>query len=314
MGQPAVAVLGAGVMGANHARVIAQHPGIDLGLVVDIDEDRARTVADDNGAKWATDVSEALAYDAAVVAVPTDAHLSAVGPLLEADRPVLVEKPVATSTVDVQAMVELAAHRSVPFLCGFVERFNPVVRTALSLLEEQPVHFVALRHSPAAPRSSISVVHDLLIHDIDLALLFGGNRTFTDVRATRWRPPGTPVDQVADCSLTVGGGMVATLSASRTSQRKLRSLLVSTSARAFELDLLRQNLTVYRHVAHDLTVDGVKGYRAETVIDIPFIRHAGEPLALQLTYFLELIDGRADPVRELDTIPAPHAVAELVEA
>jgi predicted dehydrogenase len=314
MSQPSIAILGAGAMGAHHARVIAHHPGAELGLVVDVDESRARAVADDSGAKWATDPSEALDHDAVVVAVPTEAHLAAVRPLLWADRPVLVEKPVATATADVRAMTELAADRDVPFLCGFVERFNPVVRTALDLVDEQPLHLVAIRHSPAAPRSSISVVHDLLIHDIDLALLFAGGSRVTDVRAVRAHPAGADVAEIADCSLTVEGGMVATLSASRAGQRKLRSLLVTTADRIFELDLLRQDLTVYRHISHGLLTDEAKGYRTETMVDIPFVRHAGEPLDLQLGYFLDLIEGRADPDRERDTILAPHEVAELVEA
>jgi predicted dehydrogenase len=313
MSRPSLAVIGAGAMGANHARVVAQHSDVDLGMVVDVDADRARAVADDHGAKWATDPERALAYDAAVVAVPTESHLSTVRPLLEAGRPVLVEKPIATTTADVRSLVDLAARGGVPFLCGFVERFNPVVQSALGLVDEPPVHLVALRHSPATPRSSIGVVHDLLIHDIDLAFLFARRRRFGAVQASRWRPPGGPFDEIADCTFTIDGGMVATLSASRAGQRKLRSLLVSTPDRIFELDLLRQDLTVYRHVAHELVTGEVEGYRAETVVDIPFIRHAGEPLALQLSYFLDLMEGRVDAARERDSVLAPHAVAELVE-
>lgn len=313
MSQPAIAVLGAGAMGTNHARVVAEHPGVELGLVVDIDESRARAIADELGAKWATDAGEAFAYDAVVVAVPTEHHLDVVKPLLEAGVPVLLEKPAAPTTTDVAAILALAAERGVPLLCGFVERFNPVVRTALDMLDEQPLHMVALRHSPKGLPTPISVVHDLLIHDIDLALLFAGRGVVEQVSGTCRRPPDSEVDEIADCSLTVEGGMVAMLSASRAGQRKLRSVIVTATDRVFELDLLRQDLTVYRHVEHG-TVNGAHGYCADTVVEIPFVRHAGEPLSLQLTYFLDLVNGRADAARELATILAPHVVAELVEA
>lgn len=313
MSQPAIAVLGAGAMGTNHARVVAEHAGVELGLVVDIDEHRARAIADELGTKWATDPGEAFAYDAVVVAVPTEHHLAVVTPLLEAGVPVLLEKPAASTTSDVQAILALAAKRGVPLLCGFVERFNPVVRTALAMLDEQPLHLVALRHSPKGSPTPISVVHDLLIHDIDLALLFAGRGVVEQVSGTCRRPPDAEVDEIVDCSLTVEGGMVAMLSASRAGQRKLRSVIVTATDRVFELDLLRQDLTVYRHVEHG-TVNGAHGYCADTVVEIPFVRHAGEPLALQLTYFLDLVEGRADADRELATILSPHVVAELVEA
>ena len=314
MGQPAIAVLGAGAMGANHARVIAEHPGADLGLVVDTDEGRARAVAEANGAKWSLDAADALDYDGVVVAVPTEHHLAVARPLIEAGCPVLVEKPVALTLAEAQALVDLATERGVPLLCGFVERFNPVVRTALELLDEQPVHFVALRHSPANTRSTVSVVQDLLIHDIDLALRFGAHDHVSEVHATRRCPSNATVDEIADCSLAFAGGMMATLSASRAGQRKLRTVFVTAPDQVFELDLLRQDLTIYRHVYDDITFSGAKGYQADTIVDIPFIRHAGEPLALQFGYFLDLVGGRADPEREWATILAPHAVAELVEA
>ena len=72
--------------------------------------------------------------------------------------------------------------------------------------------------------------------------------------------------------------------------------------------------TVYRHRAHGQPAGDAAGYRAETVIDVPFVRHRGEPLALQLDQFLRLIDGRADAGAERDSILPAHEVAERVEA
>jgi hypothetical protein len=78
-----------------------------------------------------------------------------------------------------------------------------------------------------------------------------------------------------------------------------------------EVDLLRQNVTVYRHVTHDM-VGG--SYRSDTIVDIPFVRHAGEPLSLQLEHFVALVRGAADADAELRSLMVPHEVADAVEA
>jgi hypothetical protein len=86
---------------------------------------------------------------------------------------------------------------------------------------------------------------------------------------------------------------------------------IDTPTASYEVDLLRQDITVYRHRSHE--VAGTVRYRAETMIDIPFVRHAGEPLALQLNHFVSLIEGRCDAAAERQSILAPHEVAALVE-
>jgi predicted dehydrogenase len=214
-----------------------------------------------------------------------------------------------------RALVACAERRGVPLMCGFVERFNPVVATMRTLLDEEPVHIVGLRHSPETPRSTLSVVFDLLIHEIDLALCYMGGSRPSRVCGATSTAGRDPIMEVADCLLQFPGGAIATLSASRASQRKVRTQLVSTSTALYDVDLLRQDLTVYRHRAHAQGVGAgqAAGYRAETVIDIPFVRHTGEPLALQFAHFLELVSGRSDPCAERNSILPAHEVAAAIE-
>ncbi|HZU76913.1 MAG TPA: gfo/Idh/MocA family oxidoreductase, partial [Dehalococcoidia bacterium] len=80
----------------------------------------------------------------------------------------------------------------------------------------------------------------------------------------------------------------------------------------YEVDLLRQDLTVYHHRAHELTAGPT--YRAETVMDVPFVRHRGEPLALQLQHFIDLLDGRVDADAERAGILPPHELAARVDS
>jgi hypothetical protein len=196
-----------------------------------------------------------------------------------------------------------------------VERFNPVVKTAERLMHDDfgpALHLVGIRHSPPDAAGGLSVVHDLLIHDVDLSLrLCAGGWTGQAVGGI-WTSPWTGTEEIADCTLLLEGGTVATCSASRMSQRKVRSLSVATERAMLELDLLRRTITVYQHVGH-LTALGDAGYRAQTVMDLPFVREAGEPLALQLAHFVALVGGEADPELERASLLAPHEAVALLQ-
>ena len=308
---PRLALVGSGSMGANHARVIAESDVAELVLIVDVDLDRARPLAERYGCHYAADLSAASPCDAAVLATPTRLHARQALDLLSLGLPLLVEKPVAPDPADTRAVVEESARRSLPLMCGFVERFNPAVTTAAAMLEGPPLHMLGVRHSPPTTQSTLSVVGDLLIHEIDLALRYWRGLAVDGVAAAVSQA-GTDVTQISDCVLSFGGGGVANLSASRTSQRKLRTQHIATGEALYEVDLLRQDLTIYRHRAHELMPG--QTYRAETVVDIPFVRHGGEPLTLQLRHFVDLLEGRADADAERQGILPPHEIAAAVEA
>jgi predicted dehydrogenase len=305
-----LAVIGAGYMGANHARVITDSRRARPAVIIDAGIERARRVAAQFDTKASSDLSAALECDAAVVASPTDTHVGTALKLIDAGIPLLIEKPIATDIDDVEMLARVARERRTRVMCGFVERFNPAVTTAQSLLEEPPIHMVAIRHSPAAPRIMNSVIHDLLIHDVDLALRIMPEDDVSDAFGTSWTPPGCPVPEIADCTLHFADGTIATLSSSRAGQRKQRLIQIGTPSTLLELDLLRLDITVYRHVRHEQNEDNT--YRAETIIDIPFVRHGGEPLALQLERFLDLIEGKVDQLTELEGILTSHRVADRV--
>jgi predicted dehydrogenase len=310
-----LALIGAGRMGANHARVISQSPGVDLDVVIDRDPARAELVASLAAARHGTDPDLALGCDAAIVATNAETHWEVAADLLSAGIPLLVEKPLSPSLEEARLIVGTSRSLGVPVTCGFVERFNPVVRTAERLMHDDfgpALHLVGIRHSPPDAAGGLSVVHDLLIHDVDLALrLCAGGWTGQAVGGI-WTSPWTETEEIADCTLLLEGGTVATCSASRMSQRKVRSLSVATERAMLELDLLRRTITVYQHVGH-LTALGDAGYRAQTVMDLPFVREAGEPLALQLAHFVALVGGEVDPELERASLLAPHEAVALVQ-
>jgi len=311
---PRIALIGAGAMGSNHARVIAESGVAELGVIIDTDTTRGRALADQLGCPFSTDLDAARACDAAVLATPTRLHAEQASSLLELSKPLLVEKPLAPHIDESRALVNESARRGVPMMCGFVERFNPVVTTVRAMLDEAPVHIVGLRHSPRTPRTTLSVVFDLLIHEIDLALRYASSLPTSPRVVSSAATTGHDVIEVADCILAFDGGCIATLSASRASQRKVRTQFIETGHALYEVDLLRQDVTVFRHRAQELVGGALPSYRAETIVDIPFVRHGGEPLLLQLRHFLLLIDGTVDSDAERASILPAHEVAAAVES
>ncbi len=312
--KPVVALIGAGHMGSSHARVISESSDADLGVVIDRDAEAADALAGRYWSRVSGDLEDALAADAVVVATSTAAHLACAMPFLEAGVPVFIEKPLAPSLDEVDALLEVAERKDVPVMCGFVERFNAAFRTTASLLDAPPTHLVTVRHSPPAPRIASSVVGDMLLHDLDVAInLFGGEEPRLAGAACH-RPAGTEFHEIADCSLAFGSG-IATLSANRMAQRKIRTLAVHAPDQSIEVDLLRQDVTVYRNVSQEIVRGGGGvGYRASTEIDIPFVRHLGEPLALQFAHFLSLVAGTGDHDVERARIRPPHVLMNHIEA
>ena len=305
-----VALVGAGAMGSLHARVLSQHPQVQLAAIVDIDESAGRALADRFDCPYRGDL-DAGAFDAVVVASPTETHLDWVLRALELRLPVLVEKPMGLDLTDARSMVERAATLDVPITCGFIERWNAAVMLAIDIVKE-PVYLQAFRHSPYVARIRGGVTGDLLIHDVDLALrFFGGSPTHVQAHLGFFHPQSeSTAEDVAEAQLTFAGGGLATVSASRIGQQKVRQLRVHDLDRMLEIDLLRQDVTVFRHVGNEFEESGA--YRQQTVIDIPVIANRREPLVAQLDHFVELVEGHVDHAGERATLLAPHEVIDRV--
>ncbi|WP_394614607.1 Gfo/Idh/MocA family protein [Lentzea sp. JNUCC 0626] len=310
-----VALIGTGSMGSLHARVLSQSERADLVRVIDPREEAGRTVADRFDAAWSPEIGSLADVDAVVLAAATEAHHKLALEVLDQGKPLLVEKPVCDDLASSEEVVALSESKDIPMMCGLLERYNPAVMTALQLVNE-PVHVMARRHGPYAPRIKTGVSWDLLVHDVDIAIrFFGGIEPSRVASGVGYFHPDSVqgAEDNVETVLTFPTGM-ATVSASRIGQRKVRSLIVSEIDRLIEIDLLRRDVTIYRHVSHDaVTADGL-GYRQQTVIEIPELLTAREPLATQLDRFVDLLEGKVDAAEERASIlPAHRVVAEVLQ-
>lgn len=305
-----IAVVGAGSMGALHARVIAQSDRAELAYVVESQRELGEQVAERHGATWRPDLDSVDNVDAVVVATPTEAHHVLGRQVLERGLPLLMEKPLTLRLAEAEELVALSVKGDVPLACGLLERYNPAVMTAMRLIE-QPRHVLTVRHSPYVPRIRNGVSSDLLIHDVDIAVRLVGTEP-SSVRASfGYLHPDSPQnsEDVAEGLLSFPDGMIANVSASRVSQRKVRRLTIAEENRLVEVDMLRNSVTIYHHVLNEATPDGLS-YRQQTIIEIPALVSSREPLAAQFDRFLDLALGLADPAVERDAILPAHRVVE----
>jgi len=282
-----VAVIGAGVMGTNHVRILRQLPGVRVTHIVDPDPERASVLAKPIDAAVAADVGEVVGcVAAAVVAAPTPAHVDISLALLAGGAHVLVEKPIAVTTEDAERIVSAAAAHNRVLQVGHVERFNPAV-LELDRLVRDPVHLDFARISPYSPRSSDSVVVDLMTHDLDLACAIADSPV-AGVSAVAQRTR-SDTDDLVSALLRFESGMTASLTASRIGQNKIRTLSLTQRDNYVHIDLLRQDVTVTRVEHAEFLSDEGMRYRQAGVVEVPFLEHRGEPLFLELQHFLECV-------------------------
>jgi len=231
-----LAVVGVGYLGRIHARLAAAADPLELVAVVDPSAATRHEVAVALGVDGFADVRDVLEQiDAAVVAAPTPRHHAIGTELLAAGKHVLMEKPLATSGVQCEELVELAEHHGLVLQVGHIERFNPALQAALPGIEA-PVRFLeARRCGPFAFRSTdVGVVMDLMIHDLDIALALAGSRPVA-VEAVG-RSLVTRHEDMAHACVRFENGCLAALTASRVSPQAERRMQVWTDVGVHEVD------------------------------------------------------------------------------
>ncbi|QDU61758.1 Dehydrogenase [Planctomycetes bacterium Pan216] len=298
------AVVGVGHMGRHHARILGEMPEADLVAVVDHDLARAKEIAERAGTQAVDDASKILKHvDAVVVAVPTSFHHAAASPFLNAGIATLVEKPLATSLHESAELVKLAEASGAVLQVGHSERYNPAWIAA----EEdgfEPNFLSAQRFSRYPFRSiDVSVVLDVMIHDIDLTLSVLGSE-IERVEAVGGCVVSPSADW-ADVSLLFTNGRRAQLSASRVDTGSSRTMRMSNESGWYEVDFVARST---KHVRYDgnesLTSDICASMGPEQreawwngSVKTTSRQHdtAAEPLRLELRDFLSRVENGGVP-------------------
>jgi predicted dehydrogenase len=219
-----VGVIGVGYLGKFHAEKYSHMKEVDLVGVVDIDKSQAENIATALGTSAISDYRDLFGkVDAVSIVVPTEAHYSVGAAFLNHDVDVLIEKPMTTSLEQADDLIKIAESKNRILQVGHLERFNPAV-IALKNIVHNPMFIEAHRLSIFKDRSTdVSVVLDLMIHDIDIIM----NVVKSEIKSIH--AAGVPVicehADIANVRLEFESGCVANVTASRISiknQRKIR--------------------------------------------------------------------------------------------
>jgi predicted dehydrogenase len=240
-----VGVIGVGYLGRLHAQKLASFPDIAFAGVCDSDPARGKAVAQECGTACFTDPAQLIRKaDAVSIAVPTTAHYRVAMEAMRSGVHVLLEKPITANVPEARRLVREAERRGLVFQIGHVERFNPAVREAASLLTE-PRFIECHRLGPFGGRGTdVDVVLDLMIHDLDLIL------SFVRSPVRRIQAVGVPVISpnvdIANARLTFESGCVANVTASRVSARKQRKIRIFQEDTYVSMDFVEHTIQIFR--------------------------------------------------------------------
>lgn len=239
------AVVGVGHQGKWHAEKFAALKNSELVAIVDKDSGRCATLAAELHTRAVTDFRELLGrVDAVSIASPTRTHFDIASTLLEHGIHVLVEKPITTTLDEAETLVELAEGKGLVLQVGHLERFNPAVMALGEHLCE-PQFIESNRIAPYKPRSiDVSVVLDLMIHDIDLVHSIVA-APVASLDATGGSIISSDID-IANARIRFENGCVANVTASRVGFKTERSLRIFQANAYFSVDLHNKKATICR--------------------------------------------------------------------
>ncbi|MGA3130939.1 MAG: Gfo/Idh/MocA family oxidoreductase [Terracidiphilus sp.] len=247
-----MAVAGAGAFGRNHLRVLREleTEGAGVALVAAVDPDAAH--ADEAAKQYGIPVFRSidallkadLKLDAACVAVPTVKHFEVASELLDAGIDLLIEKPLAATLDEADALIQIQEKKKRIVQVGHLERFNPAVMAVEPKLV-RPMFFEAHRLSVFTPRAlDVDVVLDLMIHDLDIVLTFAKSPV-REVRAVGL-PILSPKVDIANVRVEFESGCVANFTASRVSTERVRKLRFFEPRQYVSIDYARRDVLVIK--------------------------------------------------------------------
>jgi len=310
-GQCRVGVIGVGYLGAIHARIYQRMPNVTLVGVTDTNGEVGERIARECNSAFLPDSNAMLGQvDAVSIVVPTSVHREVSEPFLRSGVPVLLEKPVAHTLTDAQAIVDLANKTGTLLQIGHLERFNAGVVRLVSELD-RPRFIEVHRLGEFVERATdVDVVTDLMIHDIDIVLSLVSSE-LRYISAVGARVVTEHVD-IANARLEFENGAIANVTASRISAKKFRRIRVFANACYLGLNFEDQQIDIAR-----------PGPRPEPGAFAPIVTDSIQvtprpPLDAELEDFVECVErGRAPLVGGEEGIRAlrvAHEVRQRIDA
>lgn len=298
------AVIGTGYLGRFHAEKYAALDDCELVAVVDSNPEAARSVAEKNQTRALTDYHDLLGkVDAVSIVVPTSLHFAVARDFLAAGAHVLVEKPITVTIEEADELIALARDRQRCLMVGHLERFNAAL-LGLDLVHEKPLFIESHRLAPFNPRANdVSVVLDLMIHDIDIIL------DIVDSEVERIDAKGVTVltadTDIANARLTFRNGCVANVTASRASLKVERKMRMFMPNRYLSVDFQNRVLAQHRKGEREM-FPGVP-----EIISEESVYESGDALMAEIRHFVGCIREGREPL--VSGLAGRRALATAIE-
>ncbi len=289
-------VIGVGNMGQHHARVLSLLKDIELIGVSDANLPRGIEIASRYRTHFYENYQDMLPrVDAVCIAVPTKLHHEVGVHCLQAGVHILIEKPIAASIAEAESLVNLAAETGCILQVGHIERFNPAFTELSKVIQtERILALEARRLSPYCDRANdVSVVLDLMIHDIDLLLELSASPV-VKLTASGCTSANTGNLDYVTAHLGFANGVVATLTASKVTHRKIRCLAAHCKNSLIETDFLTNEILVHRHQQTNLSDHQQVLYQQDRITEKVYTSNV-EPIYAEIEHFVNCIRGGERP-------------------
>ncbi|MEM9704920.1 MAG: Gfo/Idh/MocA family oxidoreductase [Pseudomonadota bacterium] len=293
-------VIGAGVFGGHHASKYSASAAADFLGVFDLDCDRSKALTSRHGGDVFLSIIDLISsVDVLTIATPAASHVEIAEVALRRGVHCLIEKPLALKGSDADRLVSLARDNNLVLQVGHQERF---VADAVGLLDNQPLNAIDsvrfARHGQASPTGrceDVSVVFDLMIHDIDLAVAMGlGDAISIEAEGDQ---------HTVEATLNSANGVTVHFDCSRRADAQHRALHASGEASEFSLDFCERRAAASDGVA---LVSGFSPEKRE--------RALADPLGFGVTTFLESVANGDAELRSAADAALAVSIAEKIEA
>lgn len=272
-----VGVIGTGAMGQNHVRIYSEMENVELVGIADVDKDRVTQLASEYGTQGFTDYKELLKMelDAVSIVVPTKLHKQVALEVIESGANLLVEKPIADSTENADAIIKAAKEKNKILMIGHIERFNPAVARLKEIIDSgilgKIVSISTRRVGPYNPRiRDVGVILDIGVHDVDIiSYLYGAkaNEVYAVAGANIH-----PFEDHATIHMRLNHELSGLVEVNWLTPHKIRKLTVVGLEGVAYLDYIDQTVEI-----HDK--DWIRKAKVEK----------GEPLKRELEYFIQCV-------------------------
>ena len=317
------AVIGVGMMGRNHARVYAEMPAIELVGVSDLNETAADKIARQYNCQAFTDYVTLLDKtkpDLLTIAVPTAEHLAVAMVAIERGIHLLIEKPIAFSVAEGQAIIDAAKDAGIVLMIGHIERFNPAVTALKTHLADGELGRVfqidARRQGPFPARvQDVGVVIDLAVHDLDVMRYITGEEIERVYAETERRIHSSREDLLTGL-VRLSDGAVGTLMINWLTPTKIRELTVTGERGMFRVDYLTQDLYFFENGTTSTADWHLRDLRGVTEGRmIRHLVHKREPLRAELEAFVAAAQGESGvPITGEDGLQALRLAQAIVQS